>query len=411
MSSSVTLHLKFLNGPMKGYGLDLPEGKVTLGKGDVDIQAVFDNGTQTIELDVNESHVVILSDANCWVDGWPYNEKQLPLDKVINLAGFAFILLTDESHFDINNISEKQIRARRRLSKLKKNIITIFSVISVALVIVGIIRIDIFSGAENKNLSPFEIINRLKKGQSNISLSSLEFGWSKEKILRISGKCRKQEDLERLLMYLKGEGIYWSLETQCQDKLRENIEDLLIQEGYQQIKVSDGEKIGEVIIRGNIKADKHWERVVRQLMEYSELTRWSVENKKMDRLEVINALRKLGLLGKITIYKQEDKWVVSGLLTPKQQNSIKEELEAIFESNEKDIIFQNISISNFSRDGIFPQPITSIGGNKRNSYVILLDGRRLQVGSRLNNDFEIVNIDPLNGIDVYKEGQLLHIAL
>ncbi len=407
----MTLHLKFLNGPMQGYGLDLPEGKVTLGEGDVDIQAIFDNGTQKIELDVNESHVVILSDADCWVEGWPYNEKQLPLYKVINLAGFVFILLIDESHFDINNISEKQIRARHRLSKLKQNIITIFSVILMVVLVVIIISVGIFSGTENKNSSPLEIINSLKRQENNISLSSLEFDWSKEKILRISGKCRKQEDLESLLMHLKGKGIYWSLETQCQDKLRENIEDLLIQEGYQQIKVSDGEKIGEVIIRGNIKADKRWERVVRQLTEYSELTRWSVENRKIDTLEVIKAIRKLGLLGKITIYKQEDKWVISGLLTPKQQNSIKEDLGFIFESNEKDIIFQNISISNFSGKGIFPQPITSIGGSKRNSYVILLDGRRLQVGAILNNDFEIVNIDPINGIDVYKEGQLLHIAL
>lgn len=411
MSNAVALNLKFLNGPMQGYGLDLPDGKVTLGDGDVDIQAIFDNGMLKVAIDINENSVVILDDVDCWVDGWPYYEKQLPLEKIINLSGVIFILLADENHFDISVITEKQIRARHRISKLKQNIIIAFSMVSIVSLIGILIGFDVFSNDENKETYQLSIVKRLKEQKNNISLESLKFEWSKEQILRISGKCKKQEDLDSLLIYLKGKGIYWSLETQCQDKLLENIEDLLIQEGYQQIKVSNGEKLGEIIIRGNIKADKRWERVVRQLTEYLELTSWSVENRKIDTIDVITSIRKLGLLGKITIYKQEGKWVISGLLTKKQQNSIKEELGFIFESNEKDIIFQNISISNFSGKGIFPQPITSIGGSKRNSYVILLDGRRLQVGAILNNDFEIVNIDPINGVDVYKEGQLLHIAL
>jgi type III secretion protein D len=406
----MTVMLKLLNGPMQGRSLHLPPGSLTLGLGDVDLLVTFDGGLPRVTLHVTDRGVSLESKVPCWVEGRVFQGDILPTGKIIDLAGQGLVLLNEGENFTPRRIPERLDMGRWSLSRLQKRMLAAFA--TAALVTASCTALYLWQHQENvsEQVDRIGIQRWLAQQHKTKALRTLGFEWQKNGILRIYGECLNQQTLEDLTQILRSKGVFWRLQTRCQDRLLDDVHDVLAQNGYQRLTVGDGRWPGEVRIRGDIQADERWNQVVRQLIEVDGLKSWSVNGGMASRTRWLDAVRGAGLLGRLSMEKQNDRLVVSGLLNKAERQQLRQALQNLLEEERLTLIFQAISpIGSFSKD-IFPQLVISVGGSKLSPYLTLADGRRLQVGAVLNQGFEIAAIDPQRGIDVYREGQLLHLA-
>lgn len=407
----MALALKLLNGPMQGRALTLPDGPLTLGLGDVDLQVAFDNGISLVTLQVNGQNVKLQHSVPCWVEGRSFTGNTLPLGKIIDLAGQGMVLLDAGESFEHRRIPERLATGRWRLSRLQKR----FAVAVVFFTILAGCSVSFYWWQHQETIS--ERVDRLGferwlvQQHQTPALRTLGFEWLGDGTVRIYGECLKQQALNNVLQIMRNKGVFWHLEARCQDRLLEDVRDLLAQNGYQHTEVSDGYWPGEVRIRGDIHADQRWNQVTSQLADLPGLKSWTVSGTNANRTRWLEAIRKAGLLGKLNMEKQNAHLVVSGLLKASEQQRLQKELQGLLKEEHLTLIFQIIPPRNTSGENIFPLPIISVSGSKASPYLTLSDGRRLLVGSILNEGFEIAAIDPQRGVDVYRDGQLLHIPL
>jgi len=407
----MALTLKLLNGPLQGRSLNLPAGPLTLGLGDVDLQVAFDNGLSLVTLLVGEQGVRLQDAVPCWVEGRVFQGEQLPVGKIIDLAGQGMVLLNEGESFIPRRIPERLAPGRWRLSRLQRRIVG--AVLVGVLVITGCAALYWWQHQEtvDEQVDRLGVQYWLAQQHQTQALRTLGFEWLGDGTVRIYGECLKQQALDNVLQILRSKGVFWHLETRCQDRLLDDVRDLLAQNGYQHAKVSNGHWPGEVRIRGDIHADERWNQVIRQFSELPGLKRWTVTGNHTNRARWLSAIRNAGLIGRLNMEKQNDRLVVSGLLSADEQQRLQQGLQSLLKEEHLTLIFQIIPPRSASGDDIFPLPIVSIGGGKASAWLTLTDGRRLQVGSVLRQGFEIAAIDPQRGVDVYRDGQLLHIAL
>lgn len=407
----MSLTLKLLNGSLQGRVLKLPEGPLTLGSGDVDLQVAFEQDISLVSLQVTESGVALVSPVSCWVEGRVFSGGILPVGRIIDLAGLGFVLLNDGESFIPRVIPERLAPGRWRLSRIQRRIMG--AVLLSATLLVGCIALYWWQHQETvaEQVDRLGVQRWLVKQHQTPALKTLGFDWLNDGTVRIYGECLKQDSLERVLQILRTKGVFWHLETLCQDRLVDDVSDLLSQNGYLHSEVLNGHWPGEVRIRGDIRDGKRWDSVVRELEVLPGLKHWDVVSSNTNREQWLTILRASGFLGRLNMEKRDDRLIVSGLLSGQEQQHLQTVLQPILKSKRLRLILQNIPPRSAADDEIFPLPITSIGGSVADPYLTLTDGRRLQAGAVLNQGFEIANIDPQRGIDVYRDGQLLHISL
>lgn len=403
--------LKFLNGPMQGRALTLPPGKVTLGLGDVDLQMVFENGISLATLQVQHDAVELLEPHPCWVEGYALRGQRLPAGKIIDLAGQAFVLLNEGETFTFRRIPERLAPGRWRLSRPHRRIAAGALLL---LLLCGALAggyLWLHQETLDEKVDRLGVQRWLAQLHRTPALRTLGFDWLSDDTLRIYGQCLQQRDLNALLKVLRARGVFWHLETQCQDSLRDLVADLLEQNGYRDIRVSDGRMPGNIVIDGDIQADRRWEQVVSQLSALDGLKGWRVSRRgAQDGQTLLNIARRAGVLGKVSLERRAQRLIVSGILSAPQRAKLRQELAEWQKKQNISLVFQDISAA-AADDALFPKPIISIGGNQREPYVALSDGRRLQVGARLASGYEIAHISVQTGIDLVREGSLLHLPV
>ncbi|MCT4700507.1 type III secretion system inner membrane ring subunit SctD [Enterobacteriaceae bacterium H20N1] len=403
------LTLKLLNGPMQGRSLRLPEGGITIGLGDTDLQLPLEGEFSRVTLRVTaEACVQLLEPAPCWVEGRKLQDRRLPPGKIIDLAGVAFVLLTEGETFTSRRIPERLVPGRWQFTRMQRRIATG----------VGLVLLMLASGiafyywqhqeSEAEKVSRLGVQRWLVEQHRRDDLKRLGFEWLQDGTLRVYGQCPRQQVLTEVLQQLRIAGVFWRLETQCQDQLLDEIRQLLEQSGYRDVEVIDGRYPGEARICGDIQADARWQKVVKQLAEMEGLKRWDVSGRSATQGRgLLEAVRKAGALGQISLEKQGHRLIISGLLSAEQHTKLADALRPF----RLETIFQQIPPRGTADSTLFPQPVVSIGGNRRNAWLVLADGRRLQVGTTLNNEYEIVHIDPASGIDLFRRGSLLHLPM
>lgn len=231
--------------------------------------------------------------------------------------------------------------------------------------------------------------------------------------IRFKGHCMDSRPLNALMIQLRRYGVLLREPMICQDQLLNNIRYVLHLFGYEQVTVSATDKPGEVAIQGAIQADDRWRQVVDMLAVMPGLAHWSVENQGDKQLKaLLTQLRQAGLLGKLSIARSGDRLVVSGRLAPAQQSKLNQQLAQFSQRWEPApvVIYQNIRPSE-ERQQLFPAAIVSVGGCEKNPFLELASGQRLQVGARLPNGYQIVAIDGVHGVELSREGQLVHVPL
>lgn len=403
--------LKILNGALQGRELSLPPGPLTLGLGDVDLLVALDDGITLITLLVGEQNIRLQDPVPCWVEGRAFQGERLPTGKIIDLAGLCIVLLAPGEHFTSRRIPERLAPGRWRLSRVQRQILRI--TVSSLLLLSACIAVYWWQHQEtvSEQVDRLGVQQWLAKQHKTPDLRTLGFEWLNDGTVKIYGECRHQQSLDNVLQILRGKGVFWHLETRCQDRLQDDVRDLLSENGYQHVELLSGQLPGEIRIRGNIRADARWDRVVHQLSELPGLKRWNVISSESNKERWLTTLRQAGLIGRINMERRDDRLIVSGKLSDSEQLRLQQTLKTLLKEDHLTLILQNIPPRSADENDIFPAPVASIGGSKLSPYLALTDGRRLQIGARLNQGYEIAGIDPLLGVDVYRDGQLLHIAL
>lgn len=430
---SFLFKLRLLNGPLAGRELTLPAGELTLGQGDVDLQVPLEGllPERRIVLQVSEQGVCLTSKVACWIDGSPWEDHTavLPLSQVIDLAGQGLLLGAVDSTLpllpmprrvpaegeqkvvvrpnDSTSFRETLRRHSRRGWQVGATTLMIGSLLGGGSWLLSAMALG-HGEPTQAELTPW-----LTQQLQQPSLSGLEFAWESDGSIRFKGHCLDSRPLNAVMIQLRRHGILLREPMICQDQLLNNIRYVLHLFGYEQCTVASTDQPGVVAIRGAIQADERWRQVVDMLAVMPGLAYWSVENQGDKQLKaLLSQLREAKLLSKLSVARSGDRLVVSGRLPPAEQEQLNQQL-AQFSQRWKPapvVIYQNIRPSE-ERQQLFPAAIVSVGGCEQNPFLELASGQRLQVGARLPNGYQIVAIDGVHGVELSREGQLVHVPL
>jgi len=402
----ISLYLHFLNGPLKHQALLFPEGKLICGQDEeCDIHLILDGDSLSFELDKVEEEIFLASDISCYVGGQLSEVKQLPREKVIEVAGCQF-LISERNKLDLPvvlpTLYTAQIPTGRWGLSLRIAPLMLL-VLIVSLAVGSLTHRGMHTGREN----PEKNVRQWLEQQQD-RLPGVKLAWQNANQVTLTGYYPGQVAINPVLRMLKKHAIRYQLQAFNEEDINDNVQYLAARFGYDTLSVTAGKNPGEVEIGGVIIADDTWRKFLRELKNIDGLQQWEIKNiALMNTKDLINLVKDLGLLGKVSIERDKQSFIITGQLEEEQRDALNKGLARLTGGYQDKIMFQNMDPVSPS-DSIFPNPVVSVGGSKDKPFVELLDGRRLQPGARLENNHEIVSINAKNGIDLLVGDNLLH---
>ncbi|MFS9381055.1 type III secretion system inner membrane ring subunit SctD [Citrobacter sp. ANG330] len=410
--------LRFLSKPLVGRELLLREGEFSIGSGDCDVWIPGSSEDHAIVFDIGADGVCLKQKTSLWCKGVARSievGETLPLQDDLDIDGVQFVLGEPESELSAVALTPRQNPAQAQPVKSKLTTIA-FSVLMAASVVLlsGVGYLIENAQADNATTLSFaDVQKKIIEFDRQRVMPGVKFNWQNDGVVEVSGECKKEIQLQPVLDFLKANKVNYVLDVVCNDRLVQNVLDVLQLNGFDRVFVYMDNAPGKVVISGQIEEDARWKQVVNLLNDMHGLRSWSVKSTNDKELEaLIDALRSSELLSMLSIQRIDDRIVVSGHLSAQNRDVLNE----IFRTHMRkfpgtqEIVYQNIS-TNASAMGILPAPVASVGGNSDFPYVILEDGSRLQKGAVLPGGYQIVNIDGENGIELSKRGELLHLPL
>lgn len=394
------LQIEFLNGHLQGRILRAPVGILTIGGEDADISIDLDGPEKTLEIIFDEDDNVNYGGiTTCRVNGKKRKIDAIPKNEVITIAGLAF-LISDEGAPP----TDKKVAKNQKLYLLGAYLSVFFVLCIFA------IRILMPSG----DIEPTESLQDwLVKQHNHPELRELGVTVRPDKTFYIYGHCSNQSLLESFLVQLKERNINYYLDTQCQDSVIEQVRYILDENAYKNVKITNGQFLGDIVLKGDVRSDDKWQRIVKELSSIQGLDKWSVTrgNRKHQSDALLSASKRANILGSVSISKKGKQLIVSGEIDELQKESFEDEIEDYIAINELTLIYQDIPNNNLKISSFFNKQLVSIGGNIRKPYILLSDGTKLETGAKINDGYEIVKITSDDGLDIYKDGSLIHLTI
>ncbi|MGL5343515.1 MAG: type III secretion system inner membrane ring subunit SctD [Plesiomonas sp.] len=419
--------IRFLNGQWLGREIILPEGIVTLGRDEAcDIfLAGFVGNAITWEVKyLDDKSTIFLRGTNATnVDGVILDlALPLPTMTVIESEGIRFIV--GYQHDDLSLI-EKKMNTRAGVQHLKLTVITAlyrFSIFSVLLVSCYLL-LTFFSDkpvtrSENKKepsfLSDAQDLSAPEKKLLNemnvLKLNKVHAEWLTDSSVRLSGQCEKSFSIEKLHQFLIKKNIIYHDELVCQDQIINAVSMLLKQNGLSHFSVRSASKMGRIIIDGDISENKKWHIIETALDHVQGLISWQVINSSADMFNKwMQVLNEQGILNTVSVFKHENGVVITGLLTPIQEDKLNISIKNFHErfDNSLRITYQNIA-SDIKLQSLTASPVVSYQGNSDMAYLRLADGSRIDTGNIIAGEYKVVALD-VNGIELLTSNELIHI--
>ncbi|MBY4897889.1 type III secretion system inner membrane ring subunit SctD [Cupriavidus sp. AU9028] len=399
--------IKILNGPLAGRRLKLPEGDFVIGGDDPDLSATLEGGA-TATLTTAADGVRLRTAAPCWVDGKPepLGEAPLPFGQVLDIGGLAVMVGEGDRPMPDATVP-RRVRAEGtpRSASLRYGALVLLAAGSVGA------GIWIY-GAVQPPVEAVAAADWLDDWKRRARAEGVQVNAQRDGMLELSGSCRDSGSRRVLLESLREHAVPYRDNTQCQDELVRNVQAVLTMNGFAQAKVRSGDTIGTVAIQGTIHADARWRRAVAMLSELRGLQGWTVEDPIGASVRaLIDRLRDAGLIGRLSVAREKGLILITGVLDEGGRRLLSSVTAAFAQANPEAprTIFQNIPTRAFQA-GIFPSPIVSFGGSGEMTFLDLANGTRLKAGSRLPGGHVIVHLDR-NGIDLEREGELMHLPL
>lgn len=399
--------IKILSGPLAGRRLRLPAGEFVIGGADPDLDAALEGGGRAV-LNCTEDGVRLVTDAPCWLDGarWEPPAEPLPLRRVLDIGGLAIMLGNADEPLPERAVPPRRDRGRRAVPSMVAGSCLV-------LLIAGSAGAAIWAYAA---LQPEEVVidtrARLDDWRRRARQQGIESHAEHDGGLLLEGVCLESAARTALVDQLRQMNVRYRDDTLCQDELVRNVQAVLNLNGFPDARARPGAALGTVVIQGSVHADVRWRRAVSMLATMRGLTEWSMEDPVGRGVKaLIGMLRDAGLIGKVSVAREKDLILITGLLDEAAQRALTSVTHAFSHQypDAPKTIFQNIPTRSIQA-GVFPSPVVSFGGSGDLAFLDLANGTRLKTGSRLPAGHVIVHLDR-NGIDLEREGELMHLPL
>ncbi|CNK96889.1 type-III secretion protein [Yersinia frederiksenii] len=401
---AVRFKLRLLSGELNGRELSLPEGEFTLGEQGCDVLLPLSQG-QVLTLIIKENQIMLQVSGTVWVNGFKHDlQDPIPLRQVIEAGGLALILGEETDVLS-------EIKIPRRAGA---HLLLWLSVVTFVLLLLLVMLIFWFTQQSSRLFSylPPDVPTQLSTQLKQPALEGIRAGWLSDGSVMLSGHCTSSSAVIQLQNFLVRNQIVFRNKLVCDDHLTASVSDVLHQYGYQDIEVRTGKTPGNVILYGAIEMGGQWLKVQETLATVAGLKGWTVVNSHNGQIpRLVEHLRALGLLGYLSMAQSPKDIVISGVLSPEQQQQLKQMLTTLAgpQSDELPVRYQNIPASDQTTQ-LLPAAIASYGGNSHSKFVQLANGTRLQQGTVLPNGYKIIFISEL-GISLLKENSLIQIPM
>ncbi|EOI6865021.1 type III secretion system inner membrane ring subunit SctD, partial [Yersinia enterocolitica] len=223
--------------------------------------------------------------------------------------------------------------------------------------------------------------------------------------------CVSSSAVIQLQNFLLSNHVMFRNQLVCDDRLITSVIEVLHQYGYQDIEVYTGKEVGNVILHGAIEMGAKWLSVQKALATIAGLKGWMVINSQDGQIpRLVESLRKIGLLGYLSMTQSNKEIVISGVLSSEQQQHLKEMLATLtLQPDTFPVRYQSIPASDQTTQ-LLPAAIVSYGGNNYSKFVQLANGVRLQQGAVLDNGYKVILIGE-RGISLLKSNHLVQIPM
>ena len=391
----------WLNGPLKGRQLILPQGKFTVGP-DGDVLAVLESAEQ-LEFKIEDESVSLVTKVDVWVAGEKKEDiEALPLSEVIEIDGLIFVLGSAAQ-----DIVEPELPKKKR-GKKNVSYIALLGISLISTILILLLLIDPVEAPQHEMTPKEWVAEQLTLNE----LDGIKAIWATNGVVTFNGFCEDSRRLQQFIDAVKTHGILFIEHAECTDQLVTDVKQILIQNGFKGVKVQQNLTPGSVTISGAIQAGDDWDKTVRMLRNINGLVSWQVLNESGAQIKpLIAELRKDNLIQNIMLSQLDDSIVITGEVSQEKQQQIVQiarSTKTIQQTGTK-IVFQNIPVrSEVNR--ILTSPVVSYGGSSDAPFVELENGIRLSKGSQLDNGYSVEYID-IDGIDLIKNGQITHVPL
>ncbi|MGQ5524531.1 type III secretion system inner membrane ring subunit SctD [Chitinimonas sp. PSY-7] len=382
--------LKLLTGPLAGRELRLPSGQFTLGSGDSDLSLPLDGDIQA-SLQIEDEQIVLDSNTPCWVDGTSFAPGILPLGKVIDLAGFCFILGTTDT-----KLGTPRVPSRHRPAP-----------VGLYAVAIGIAALAFGGIALMPQPLPSAPTPREWLPTALKATPDLKVRWSNPNELVLSGRCANNSELTGLVTRLHAAGIRLVREVICDNELQQSVQAVITGYGYRNIDVRINPK-GEALIDGPIRNDTNFPALTEALNQLPGLHGWQLSNQGSEEFsELLQHLKQSDLFDGLSAQRDERGLLLSGQLDASQQNAIEQLLKTLNALPGRRYSLRYVNAASVIKPGDYlPAAIRALGGNEQSPYLELTNGVRLQPGSQVLQGMRIVALSTA-GVSLANDQQLV----
>ena len=391
----------WLNGPLKGRQLVLPQGKFTVGP-DGDVLAELESAEQ-LEFNIEDESIALETKVDVWVAGEKKEEiEALPLSEVIEIDGLIFVLGSAAQ-----NIEQLEL-PKKKGSKKKISHLALLGISLISTILILLLLIDPVEAPQHQTTPKNWVSEQLTLNE----LDGIKAIWASNGVVTFNGFCEDSRKLQQFINEVKTHGILFIEHAECTDQLVTDVKQILAQNGFKGVTVQQNLSPGSVSISGAIQAGDKWDKTVKMLKVINGLISWQVINESGAQIKpLIDELRQRGLIQNLMLAQLDDSIVITGEVSQEKQQSILQlarGTKTIQQTGTK-IVFQNIPVR-AEVNRILTSPIVSYGGSSDAPFIELENGMRLSKGSQLDNRYIVKYID-IDGIDLMKNGQLTHVPL
>ncbi len=391
----------WLNGPLKGRQLILPQGKFTVGP-DGDVLATLKSSDQ-LEFNIEDESVTLINKIDVWIGREKKEEiEALPLSEVIEVDGLIFVLGSAAQDIEEPTLPKK---------KWKKKNFSYMALLGISLISTILILLLLVDPAEapQHEMTPKEWVSE----QLTLNeLDGIRAIWATNGVVTFNGFCEDSRKLQQFIDEVKTHGILFIEHAECTDQLVTDVKQILSQNGFKGVTVQQNLTPGSVTISGAIEAGDRWDKTVTMLKGINGLVSWQVLNESGAQIKpLIDELRSENLIQNLMLAQLDDSIVITGEVNQEKQQQIVQiarSTKTIQQTGTK-IVFQNIPVHG-EVNRILTSSVVSYGGSSDAPFVELGNGMRLSKGSQLDNGYTVKYID-IDGIDLMKNGQITHVPL
>ncbi|KML18200.1 type III secretion protein [Leclercia adecarboxylata] len=368
--------IRLLGGVLDGREIWLVDGNLTVGERGCDLCIPLCGGDR-LEFTATQAGLLInTGGAPVRVNGRRYQpNKPLPEEGVVQVFGLTIAF--GQHHTDLSRYPLRRTRS------------ALFWGMSFACLILMAATTLVLLSSGNLPPQP-TITNRVAEMLSQTGLTQVAAAWGKDGTVRLSGYCDKSDRLHSVRLKLAALGVLYQDNVVCSDQLIRQVHDVLTQAGYDNVEITS-KTPGEISINADIMMDKRWAGVHQQLMTIPGLKHLNIDNLHETQINaLIDNLLQQGLAEKVSVTSVGKAFVISGLLSVNEQQSLNLLLAKLRQQFPNIALsYQNVASSSEVIQR-FPSPIAAIIHGQQGLYLLLEDGERLRSGNQLPQGGEIV---------------------